>query len=178
MYFKPEINNSPKYTKDIITEMTKIIKSNTYIPVNDSLFNMPLPCSFEIMDENRVIFQVRIDAGKNVNTKNFTAPCNSNNAGFTFTDIHYFFKSRVDLTYSGMFRPISEKENDTYQIIRNTHGILSIDKIWIRFEGENLTYEQVTNKNSIDNMGKIEEILNQHSVDLNRILNEKGADNG
>lgn len=35
------------------------------------------------------------------------------------------------------------KEFNPYQICRKTHGVMYQDKIWFKFEGENLTWEEV-----------------------------------
>lgn len=174
------INFGTKMSKDVLF-MNKVIKSNSYIPMNDNLFHIPVPCSFEVLNEDSVLCRCIINSDRSVRVKNIFNPYYRRETPITFTDIHYFFKSRINPC---SINPAAE--NDTYSIVRATHGILPYDKMWIRFEGENISYKQLTESENPEHdelhdepeEDKINEILHQHSVDVDKISHETGADNG
>lgn len=177
---KKIINFGAKMSKDVLF-MNKVIKSNSYIPMNDKLFHIPVPCSFEVLNEDSVLWRCIINNDRSVCIKNVFNPCFRRETPITFTDIHYFFKSRID---PRSMNPAAE--NDTYSIVRATHGILPYDKMWIRFDGENISYKQLTESENRKHdepykepdEDKISEILHQHLVDVDKISHETGADNG
>lgn len=154
----------------------KVIKSNSYIPMDNSYFHMPLPCAFEVLDENRVICSCTVDTSHCVYVENKIAKGFNKGHSPSITDVHFFFNTRAYMPPEFFAEKQNEKfkmQMATYEIVRMTHGILPTDRIWIRFADENLTYEQALdnyhNTFSDQHKEKIENILKQHTIDINKI---------
>lgn len=108
---------------------------------------------FDVMWKNDVISSVSITNNrKTVEIKTFDdcvgkQPfCNGNHTlqrVYDFLEYRCFEKARPDcdeiLEYYGL------TEYNPWEIVKKTHGRLWEDYLWIRFEGENLTWDDVRN---------------------------------
>ncbi|MCL1904031.1 MAG: hypothetical protein FWF94_06425 [Oscillospiraceae bacterium] len=129
----------------------KIIKSNTYNVVNTEPFDIPLPLKFELMYGNGLLASYTIHEDGRVDysfSSSAKEPILTSTARpLELNDIYFLFSSRVfqDKT------PFTElelarfglDEYNPYEIARKTHGIMPIDRYWIKFQGdEDMTYKK------------------------------------
>lgn len=128
-----------------------VIKSKSYNVISTEPFDLPFPCQFELLCGNTLLAQYRIseqgivDYSFNPNTsEKFLTPTNR---PLVLNDIYFLLSSRV-FPDKGPFTMMELErfeltEYNPYDIALKTHGILPIDKYWLRFEGEEYKYKQV-----------------------------------
>ena len=129
----------------------KVIKSNTYNVVNTEPFDIPLPIEFELMYGNGLLASYSIHEDGQVDysfSSTAKEPILTSTARpLELNDIYFLFSSRVfqdktPFTESELMR-FGIEEYNPYEIVRKTHGILPIDRYWIKFsDDKNLTYKK------------------------------------
>ena len=134
----------------------KIIKSLTYNVVSTDPFDIPLPLEFELMSGNSLLASYKIHENGQVDYKfNGAAKdriLTSTARPLELNDIYFLFSSRVfadktPFTESELER-FGVEEYNPYEILKKTHGVMPspLDRYWIKFAGESLTYKKVSDK--------------------------------
>ena len=128
----------------------KIIKSHTYNVVNTEPFEFPKPIKFELMYGNGLLATYEIHEDGQVDYSYNSAAkepiLTSTSRPLELNDIYFLFSSRVfqDKTpfTEGELLRFGVEEYNPYEIVRKTHGIMPIDRYWIKFSDEDLTYKK------------------------------------
>ena len=170
--------------------MGTILKPYRYRLVDNSSFEMPLPISFSVMLKDSVIAEYNISDDEKITvhivTKHKEEMLTPVRRLLTISDIYYLFSCRAfqDKTPFTMFELslLGLKKYNVYDIIRKTRGITPFDAYWIKFSDETCSYDEaLSDFNSItesyvpapapssENIADIDEILNQHRVDVGSI---------
>lgn len=108
---------------------------------------------FDLMHKDRVIAKVVLDYNKqkaevlSYDTNPNFNPLHMLTGTTSINKILYFFESRCFPRYranaSELLESLDLEHYSPSQIVRKTHGIEFDDYNWIRFDGEDLTYEDV-----------------------------------
>ena len=170
--------------------MGTILKPYRYRLVDNSSFEMPLPVSFSVMLKDSIIAEYNISDDEKITvhivTKHKEEMLTPVRRPLTISDIYYLFSCRAfqDKTPFTMFELslLGLKKYNVYDIIRKTRGITPFDAYWIKFSDETCSYDDaLSDFNSItesyipapapssENIADIDEILNQHKVDVGSI---------
>ena len=186
-----------------------VLKANRYRIVDNSAFEMPLPLKFVVWKSEAPICEYLISEDEqityNIITKYKELMITTIHRRLDIADIYYLFSCRVfqdrtPFTYPILGRMGIEKYN-VYNILRRTHGITPYDDYWIRFDGEELDFDQALaefDKYLIEpeaqpvpivsypsgaetrpgrparpqRSAEVDSILNQHKVDVSNIVQE------
>ena len=152
----------------------KIIKSRTYNVISTDPFDMPLPLEFELMSGNALLATYQIHENGQVDYKfNSSAKeriLTSTARPLELNDIYFLFSSRVfpdktPFTQCELER-FGVEEYNPYEIVRKTHGIMPIDRYWIKFKGEELTYKKAS-----DNFAQYYKV-DEEPEDVQSVLSE------
>jgi hypothetical protein len=133
--------------------MKGIIKSYTYNVIGTDPFEMPLPVEFKLMNGNAHLATYKIHESGQVDYS-FNASAKepvltSTVRPLELNDIYFLFSSRVfqdktpftdiELARFGI------EEYNPYYIARKTHGIMPIDRYWIKFsDEEHINYKKAS----------------------------------
>lgn len=106
---------------------------------------------FEYYEKDKLCSRVHVDYSSGVvNVENFTDDIVAQAFGrqkVTIDSIDSFFRDRVfDETNVGkdkLLELLGLKHFDAEAIARKTHGMLVHDMFWVRFDNEDLTYEDI-----------------------------------
>ncbi|MBP1543043.1 MAG: hypothetical protein J6A16_03010, partial [Oscillospiraceae bacterium] len=183
--------------------MRSIVKANTYRLIDNHSFELPLPFRFELLKKNCPIAGYEISENEDVSytilTKFKEDMLTTIQRPLTAADIFFFlscrvFQDRTPYTYQ-MLKNVGLEKYDVLEILHRTHGIIPYDNYWIKFEGEELTYEEASE--SFDKMMQpplqpesgsamqasgtaavspsLNEILSQHTIDVSGIVARNGS---
>ena len=130
--------------------MGNVIKSYRYRIVDNSAFEMPLPVKFTIWKADAPVAEYIISEDEkvtyNIITRYKELMITTIHRSLDISDIYYLFSCRVFQNRTPFTPPILERmgleKYNVYNILQRTHGISPYDDYWIRFDGENITYEQ------------------------------------
>ncbi|MCL1867293.1 MAG: hypothetical protein FWF82_07785, partial [Oscillospiraceae bacterium] len=132
--------------------MKNIIKSFTYNVINTDPFEMPRPLDFSLMSGNSLIASYTIHENGQVDYRfNSSAKdpvLTSTVRPLEMNDIYFLFSSRVfqDKTpyTAGHLERFDLEEYNPYEILRKTHGVMPIDRYWIKFsdDDEHFNYKK------------------------------------
>ena len=178
---------------------SKIVKYNTYRLIDSNYFELPLPFRFDILKKDIPIASYEITEDEqivcNIITKYKEDMLTSVRRPLSISDIYFLFSCRVfqDMTpYTAhMLSCIGLEKYNIPEILYRTHGIIPYDNYWIRFDGEEINYEQA--KASFDSMMEppvvaqpypaaeaavspnLNEILNQHTIDISGLVSDNNG---
>ncbi|MBQ8195858.1 MAG: hypothetical protein IJZ47_10900, partial [Oscillospiraceae bacterium] len=178
----------------------KVVKYNTYRLIDNNSFELPLPFRFEMFKKDLPVAEYIINEEEdiicNVITKHKEDVLTPLRRPLSLSDIHYLFSCRVfqDRTpYTAhMLKCVGLEKYNVYEIITRTHGIIPYDNYWIRFDGEQLNFEQATElfdammaepivqvvpqpAAAQEPVPDVSEILSQHTIDVSNIVARDGA---
>ena len=102
---------------------------------------------FDYMLKDKVMAHVKVDYPK-IDIVNFTDNLVLRPFGYrekvTMIDVCNFFKKRcMPETRAGKERILGGRAFDPYFLVEQTHGVMAHDLFWLRFKGENLTWDDV-----------------------------------
>ena len=179
--------------------MGNILKSYRYRLVDNSAFEIPLPISFSVMYKDCVIAEYNISADEKISvhivTRHKEEMLTPVHRALAISDIYYLFSCRAfqDKTPFTLFELslLGLKKYNVYDIVKKTRGITPFDAYWIKFEGDDCTYDEALEEfNRIteayvppmpapempaEPSADVDEILNQHRVDVSRIPRDEPA---
>ncbi len=179
-----------------------IVKRNTYRLVDSSSFELPVPFRFEVMKKDVTIAEYEIIDGDNIvcniATKHKEDMLTTVHRPLVISDIHFLFSCRVFQDFTpytqNMLDRVGLQKYNVLDILYKTHGVIPYDSYWIRFEDEQLTYEEVYgyfNKIMSDPIPpaapvaapssvaepkpNVDEILSQHTIDISGIVAQNNS---
>ena len=127
-----------------------VLKANRYRIVDNSAFEMPLPLKFTVWKCDAPVCEYLVSEDEEVSytiiTRFKELMVTTIHRPLDISDIYYLFSCRVfqdktPYTYPILDRMGIEKYN-VYNILQRTHGITPYDDYWIKFDGEDITFEQ------------------------------------
>ena len=191
--------------------MGNVLKRNRYRLVDNHSFELPLPMKYELYKEDSPVAEYEISADQKVSfriiTKYKEEMLTPINRPLSISDIYFFLSSRVfqDNTPFTRFALSSvglEKYN-VMDIVRKTRGMTPYDSYWVKFEGDNCSYDEALEhfkdlftanapvftpasapapapqpqpvKTPAASIADTEEILSQHKPDVSAIKEELGV---
>ncbi len=178
---------------------SKVVKYNTYRLIDNNSFELPLPFRFEVLKKDFPVAEYEINEDErivcNVITKHKEDVLTPLRRPLSLSDIHYLFSCRVFQNFTPytahMLRCVGLEKYNVLDIITRTHGIIPYDNYWIRFNGEQLNYEQATETfdammaepiqpvvqpvEMVQNVPDVSEILSQHTIDISGIVERDGV---
>ena len=127
-----------------------VLKANRYRIVDNSAFEMPLPLKFTVWKCDAPVCEYLVSEDEEISytiiTRYKELMVTTIHRPLDISDIYYLFSCRVfqdktPYTYPILDRMGIEKYN-VYNILQRTHGITPYDDYWIKFDGEDITFEQ------------------------------------
>ena len=187
--------------------MGTILKWNRYRLVDNHAFDMPLPLKFEIRKKDCAVAEYEISEDEKISCRILTKykedMLTTIRRPLTISDIYYLFSCRVfqDRTPFTMFELalLGMEKYNVYNILKKTRGITPFDEYWIRFDGDECTYDKALEEfNAItapvldaitaapadipgepepaeqmpEQIADLKEVLSQHTVDVSRLIPE------
>ena len=184
--------------------MGNVLKAYRYRIVDNSAFEMPLPMKFTVLKADAPVAVYTVSENEQVTydiiTRYKELMITTIHRPLNISDIYYLFSCRVfqdrtPFTYPVLDRMGLEKYN-VCQILHLTHGITPYDDYWLRFDGENITYDEAKEDFSQyligpelqpvpvvsypfgakpqaarqDNEADVRAILDQHKVNVDEII--------
>ena len=130
--------------------MGTILKANKYRIVDNHAFDMPLPLKFEIRKKDSAIAEYEISEDEKISCRIITKykeyMLTTIHRPLNISDIYYLFSCRVfqDRTPFTMFELslLGLEKYNVYNILKKTRGITPFDSYWIKFDGDDCTYEK------------------------------------
>ena len=130
--------------------MGNVLKRNRYRLVDNHSFELPLPMKFELYKENSPVAEYEISPDHKVNyrilTKYKEQMLTPINRPISISDIYFFLSCRVFQDNTPFTRialsSVGLEKYNVMDIARKTRGMTPYDSYWVKFEGDDITYEQ------------------------------------